>query len=796
MLNLRWIILLKLKPLTLAVLLISLETATAQAAIAPIKSNYVPKSQVSEATSKANQANRKNAPDREFCSGVWINPNYQGEATNAEFSDAAETTALADQAYLKPEDYAELSGNVSIRQQGQTILADQLRYDLTNGDITSDSDLSLSNGDFTTLSKQARLNADKKEATLGATEFYSVSQQSHGSALKIQRNADETVVMSGASYTTCDPDSPAWKIEADQIKLNPETGRGSARNAKLKIKDTPVFYSPYLSFPIDDRRLTGFLAPSVGVTNTSGIDLRAPVYLNLRPELDAIVTPRILTRRGAMLETELRYLTPGYGQSELIYNTLPSDALSDIKNRYFFKAQHEWEASNKFNLSGIYQKVSDRDYFSDLAYSPLAVDEVYLPRNIKARYNDYNMGLSSSLTAESYDIVDPTLPDASKPYERLPQLGVQLIKGNPVGFNSLSELDVGYFRKNVNDGSAVEDSGLRAWAKQSLSYNKARSWGYAKSTLSLSHLSNSFDDNALIAQNRDSGNRTVSVTVPGAELDAGLFLERFDASTGYTQTLEPRAQYAFRPYEEQSDLPNFNTIYATPTLDQLFDSTRLIGHDRIDDTNKLAYGVTYRLNEPSGRERLSLGVASAVYFDDVSVNLPGAPASVDPLQGVYLSSRFSPQKALTFTFDSALTDASDLNYLTTNLIYQPSPKVLSSVGFINRRGLEQIGQQEYKAFVLGGQIPFRDQWQFMSFAQISPDTNTVRDALAGLSYDSCCYQFSLYGRRYFSNLDNPLVDKARQQVLFELTFKGLTRSNQRLQSEINGRLSGIRRDFF
>jgi LPS-assembly protein len=48
-------------------------------------------------------------------------------------------------------------------------------------------------------------------------------------------------------------------LHASRMKVNDETGRASVKNAWLEFKSVPVMYFPYGSFPIDDRRLTGFL---------------------------------------------------------------------------------------------------------------------------------------------------------------------------------------------------------------------------------------------------------------------------------------------------------------------------------------------------------------------------------------------------------------------------------------------------------------------------------------------------------------------------------------------------------
>ena len=83
---------------------------------------------------------------------------------------------------------------------------------------------------------------------------------------------------------------------------------GVARNAVLRVGKVPVLYVPWVMFPIDDRRRTGLLFPAAGNSDRNGFEYKQPIYLNLAPNYDATITPRIMSERGAMLASEFRYL--------------------------------------------------------------------------------------------------------------------------------------------------------------------------------------------------------------------------------------------------------------------------------------------------------------------------------------------------------------------------------------------------------------------------------------------------------------------------------------------------------
>ena len=62
--------------------------------------------------------------------------------------------------------------------------------------------------------------------------------------------------------------------------------------AKLTFKGVPILYAPWFTFPLDDRRKSGFLYPNFGHSNDLGFDVSAPWYWNIAPNQDAIIEPR------------------------------------------------------------------------------------------------------------------------------------------------------------------------------------------------------------------------------------------------------------------------------------------------------------------------------------------------------------------------------------------------------------------------------------------------------------------------------------------------------------------------
>ena len=127
------------------------------------------------------------------------------------------------------------------------------------------------------------------------------------------------------TFSTCPTTEETWQIRAATVTLDSGEHEGVARDASVDFKGVPILYLPWLSFPLDDERKTGFLFPSVGTNSRSGFELSAPWYWNIAPQEDLLLTPTYYTRRGIDIGGDARYMTDDQ-RGELIWHFLPYDA--------------------------------------------------------------------------------------------------------------------------------------------------------------------------------------------------------------------------------------------------------------------------------------------------------------------------------------------------------------------------------------------------------------------------------------------------------------------------------------
>ncbi len=77
--------------------------------------------------------------------------------------------------------------------------------------------------------------------------------------------------------------------------------------------------------------------------------------------------------------------------------------------------------------------------------------------------------------------------------------------------------------------------------------------------------------------------KILTVEFSPAALDSGLIFERdLELNTGsFIQTLEPRLYYLYNEYQDQTDIPVFDSTELTFGMNQLFRENRFSGKDRM-----------------------------------------------------------------------------------------------------------------------------------------------------------------------------------------------------------------------
>ena len=727
-----------------------------------------------------------------FCQGTWVTP--INPETKANPSNTATSVITADYGHYNPTGDSVLQGNVIIDQEGRTIRADQVTIDPTQTHAKAQGRVQLAQSGLLTQSDHIDYNLKTQTGDLNNSFYISEQQHAHGHASQIKRQNENLIVLKDASYTACPPDQkPAWKIQAKQIELDQASGRGVTRGTKLYVKDVPVLAVPYFNFPIDDRRTTGLLSPNFGYSNDGGVQLTTPVYLNLAPNYDLILTPSYMSQRGAKLDGEFRYMTEDFGSGRIWGGYLPNDDYYDDKNRSDLHFIHNWKINNQWSTNLEYNYASDKDYFADFNNNPNTRTDLNLRRAWELNYRNGIPGLKAQLKVEDFQTLDKTIDDKDKPYARLPQFLLNYVGGDPQGLQYEFNNDTAYFKKSISDQSALESSGTRIYNQFAVRYNYLTpSWFYAVPEISIRSINTFYDQDSKEGRGLSaSDDLEKSVAVPQFTFATGV---TFEKEGKYLQSISPRAFYAYSPYKKQDDHPNFDSTTASINYDQLFNPYRFYGHDRLDDNNFLSLGVTYSLLDTEGLERIKASIGQSYYFSDRRVTLNQQPDEFDTQNRTGPIVNISSQLNQNFTIaaNSAWMSNGDNAQRDFQAYYVGNKGNLYNVGYFYRNNIPDR-QSSYDQAVASFIQPVKDNWRIMGHAQYDLDNSLMREYLLGVNYESCCWAVSVYGRSYYNDLDDPNAPDVHRKraVMAELTLKGLGAFNNKLASLLENRVLGF-----
>lgn len=736
-----------------------------------------------------------------YCEGAWVTP-IAPDAPTID-PEQATSTITADYGHYNPAGDSYLEGNVVIDQEGRQIRAERVTIDQTQTYAKAEGQVQLAQGGLISQSDDINYNLKTQQGDLNNSFFIAEEQHAHGRAEKIAKTSDDTIELENATYSTCPPEQkPTWKIQADQIKLNQETGRGETRNTKLYVKDVPVLAVPYFNFPIDDRRTTGILTPTFGFTNDGGLELGVPVYLNLAPQYDATITPRYISDRGAMLDGEFRYLTENYGEGRIWGGYLPSDESYGDKDRKDLHFLHNWQINDQFSTNLEYNYASDKDFFADLDNNPDSKTDLNLRRAWEVNYKNGIPGLKAQFKVEDFQTLDPAVLDEDRPYARLPQLLVNYKTGNPLGLQYEFNNDTAYFQKDIRntenidtgDEAIYQPSGTRIYNDFSVRYNHFTPWSFFIPQATLRNINTFYDQDTIDRINNNqtsSSSENHSIVVPQFTLDTGLIFEK---DGRYLQTLTPRLFYAYSPYENQRNQPNFDSVVASINYDQLFSARRFYGNDRLEDNNFASLGLSYSLFNEEGLERLRASVGQSFFFEDRRVTLDREADKFDREShtGPVIQLRSQLNKNVHVNLNSSWMSNGSNAQRDVQVYYTGDQGNLYNVGYFYRKDIPN--RQESYDQVVGSFIqPIANNWRLVGHAQFDLDNSVAREYLLGVNYESCCWGVSVYGRSYYNDLDdiNDPDVKAKRAVMAEVTLKGLGGLSNKLTSLLENRILGF-----
>lgn len=658
------------------------------------------------------------------------------------------------------EDLLFFSGNVKVQRGDQRLWADALAYDSNAAVINAWGNVIYEEGGYIFASQNAWLDLEQDRGALTQTHFILGPIPARGTTTRSRFENEYLSRHHQVAYTTCPTGRNDWVIHARDLRINRKTGHAVGHHVWLEFMNVPFLYSPYFSYPLDDRRISGFLTPSFSISRARGFDFALPYYWNLAPNYDLTLTPRILSKRGFLGGIEFRYLFP-HSSGRLAAELLPYDPMRN-------QARGQIAFRNRSRLTPHWNAFADIRYVSDDHYINEIGDSLSIAssRHLRSEANvEYRRGDWHFLTrVENWQTVDPNISSSSQPYRRLPQVtfnyGHALAPWLQAGWDS--EFVFFQHRKRID--------GQRLHLRPTVRFPWQTAAAFVIPSVSLDYTQYWLSEQG----------KTISRALPVASIDSGLFLEKAWGDA-MLQTLEPRVFYLYIPFNDQDDIPIFDTGLNDFNFSQLFRINRFNGKDRLNDANQISVALTSRLLESeTGNERLRATLGQIYYFRDRRVILPGQAAETNNSSNIVAGLDFFPVRR--FSWRSGLQwdpHRERLDRGEAMLQYKDTDDYIANLGYRFRRNNLEIIDGSFRWLLTPG---FHTVGRF----QYSLRDEIILESFLGVEAESCCWRLRLIGRRYVRDVNR----KADTTVFAQLELKGLLSLGRRVDRFLERNIRG------
>ncbi|MBL7327174.1 LPS assembly protein LptD [Escherichia coli] len=636
-------------------------------------------------------------------------------------------------------------------------------------------------------------NLNTKDTNVWEGDYQMVGRQGRGKAdLMKQRGENRYTILDNGSFTSCLPGSDTWSVVGSEIIHDREEQVAEIWNARFKVGPVPIFYSPYLQLPVGDKRRSGFLIPNAKYTTTNYFEFYLPYYWNIAPNMDATITPHYMHRRGnIMWENEFRYLSQaGAGLMELDY--LPSDKVyedehpnDDSSRRWLFYWNHSGVMDQVWRFNVDYTKVSDPSYFNDFDNKYGSSTDGYATQKFSVGYAVQNF--NATVSTKQFQVFSE---QNTSSYSAEPQLDVNYYQ------NDVGPFDTRIYGQTVHFVNTRDDmpEATRVHLEPTINLPLSNNWGSINTEAKL--LATHYQQTNLDwynSRNTTKLDESVNRVMPQFKVDGKMVFERDMEmlAPGYTQTLEPRAQYLYVPYRDQSDIYNYDSSLLQSDYSGLFRDRTYGGLDRIASANQVTTGVTSRIYDDAAVERFNISVGQIYYFtesrtgdDNITWENDDKTGSLVWAGDTYwrISERWGLRGGIQYDtrLDNVATSNSSIEYrrdedrlvqlnyryASPEYIQATLPKYYSTAEQY-KNGISQVGAV--------ASWPIADRWSIVGAYYYDTNANKQADSMLGVQYSSCCYAIRVGYERKLNGWDNDKQHAVYDNAIgFNIELRGLS----------------------
>jgi LPS-assembly protein len=697
-----------------------------------------------------------------------------------------------------------LYGNVSLDFPEGLLKAQNAELDRDNEKVkfSNSGEIFLTN--FYFKSEDGYLNKDDNSIALSKGIAFSQERNLVFNFESLEGNLNDTINLLDASMSSCSNPDKGWLLQADEIALDSKTNRGLAKNIKIKAAGSTIFAFPYVPFATSDKRMSGFLEPSISYSS-DGIDLMIPYYKVISNKSDITFAPRHIAKRGLGLEINYREVhgkNNNFRNLDVIYfnkdDEFKEETLNSNSSRWIYKFNDVLNL-NHSTINIDWSKSSDdlilRDIPGDLtSFGNRRIQNLNQNISIQTRFKNTEL----TIEHQAYQSLNPIL---SNGYKKSPALNMKYRK-NINGFIVSENLNIATFKANTIHGyfgyQTIDNNYLRLIENPDEGQRIFSDLSVSKifningfNVLSKIGIKSVYYDLSQALKN------TQTVNVPNALIDVSSIYVKNNGSS--INVLKPRFIYGYTAYRNQENNPIFDSNEISPN-NELFINDRFSGMDRIGDQSFYTLSIDYSKIK-KGMKKASLNISKKYHLKDRkiwinptmnSMNQMGSMMEMNIDEGpmVIMASWMPSMNTMIMGYGAYIKDQKKMPLGGITLKHKLKS---GDIGYAHRfRRMAGDFNIEMDYSEVFADISMSPNFKFIAKLKRDHNSNQNIESLVGIEYENCCLALRVTGSdRNFSKFhlneeivyqylqdawDNRIAIENKGRINFEFELKGLNSS--------------------
>ena len=658
---------------------------------------------------------------------------------------------IADRLEIAPSGVLLASGLVTVWFGKTQLTASEISYASEGGQLKITGPIHLTDGSETViLADQATLSPDLSQGIIQSAKIILSKkvQIVSNQVSRINSRYSQAYNVAATSCFICAGKVPLWQIRAKRIVHDSVEKQLYFDQARLQIKDVPVFFFPYLRLPDPSlKRATGFLVPQLSTSTTLGTSFKTPYFFKLSTDKDITLTPILSSKTDTL---NYRYRQAYKAGNLQLEGSFSNDTLLPNKSRGYLLGNADFKLNNGYFLGMQLQSTSDPSYLFeydvseiDRLESNITVKRTQRQKNSELRFSHYQ-----SLRDSDNNSTQPTLVTEGFTQRRL----------NPRSMGGVLDLETSFLASY-----RYSDEDLDGYDSARLSFvtDWHRDWQH-KNGIILNVETKLEASQYVMRQNQTLAPNMLRLSAaPAIGLRWPFSRSRRDGSV---QILEPRIQmaglksFSQKPVNQDSTRVEFDE-------GNLFRLNRNPGFDQTETGTRLNIGISGVTNYVNGTNT-GWEIGRVYREKDIAIfsNSSGLSGSVSDWLAV---GSLETTSGIELIARALLKDAGDVKKTEARFIWKNSQHEIATSHVGLSADIMEERTTSLSSLALNWKYNFSTNWQSNSEFQLDSVVGRLSKLNLGLNYENECIKIDFLASRRFST-SATLNDKTEFGLTIEL----------------------------